>query len=477
MVSGTALFDKEPFRNVVVNGLVLAEDGKKMSKRLRNYPDPNEVLDRHGADALRLYLIDSPVVRAQELRFSEKGVRDVVRRILLRWWNAYSFFVNYANVDNFVPRGDAAKSPNILDRWILSRLNTLIHTVNEEMESYRLYNVVPALLTFIEQLTNTYIRFNRRHFWMDGMPEEKRLAFETLHEVLLTSAKVMAPFTPFISDTIYKNLSGVLPGQPESVHLCSYPKAREELRDAVLEESVARMEKLVEMGRNLREKIGVRVKIPLRTLRVIHRKDAVLQDLKRLEAYFVEELNVREVIYDTRESDHLTFSCKANFPRLGPRLGPRMKAFAAQVSKLTPDELNALEEGGSITVEGERITSEDLEVRRTPKKADAVLASGPLISIELDPTVTKDQAMEGLSREVMRRVQVARKNARLILDDRIILTLALQGELLEAATLHQARIAQETLAVEVRFEAQASGTFTETSDVDGDPVGIGITRA
>ena len=206
MVIGTALFDKSPFRNVVVNGLVLAEDGKKMSKSLRNYPDPMEVLDKHGADALRLYLIDSPVVKAQELRFSEKGVTDVVRRILLRWWNSYSFFVSYANIDEFRPQGDFKQSPNILDQWVISRLQTLVEDTQREMTAYRLYNVVPGLLQFIEDLTNTYIRFNRSHFWSEGMPEDKRLAFETLYEVLVTLSKLMAPFAPFLAESTYQNL-------------------------------------------------------------------------------------------------------------------------------------------------------------------------------------------------------------------------------------------------------------------------------
>jgi len=148
-IIGTALFNQAPFKNVVVNGLVLAEDGRKMSKSLKNYPDPMEVLNQHGADALRLYLIDSPVVKAQELKFSEKGVYDIVRKILLRWWNSYSFFANYANIDGFVPKGDAKKSPNILDQWVLARLNALIANTHKEMDAYRLYNVVPHLLQFI----------------------------------------------------------------------------------------------------------------------------------------------------------------------------------------------------------------------------------------------------------------------------------------------------------------------------------------
>jgi isoleucyl-tRNA synthetase len=192
---------------VIVNGLILAEDGKKMSKSLKNYPDPEKVLNEHGADALRLYMIDSQAVRAEELRFSDKGVREIVRRISLRWWNSYSFFTNYASIDQFKPRGDYAKSPNLLDQWILSRLNSLIDHTNKEMAAYRLYSVVPELLNFIEALTNTYIRFNRPHFWRDGMPEDKRFAYETLYHVLITLSKVMAPFAPFLAEETYQNLS------------------------------------------------------------------------------------------------------------------------------------------------------------------------------------------------------------------------------------------------------------------------------
>ncbi|MFN7686006.1 MAG: isoleucine--tRNA ligase, partial [Oligoflexia bacterium] len=302
MVIGTALFDKAPFKNVIVNGLILAEDGKKMSKSLRNYPDPMEVLNQHGADALRLYLIDSPVVKAQELRFSESGVKDITRRILLRWWNSYSFFVSYANIDEFKPRGDAAASPNILDQWVLSRLHALIANTETEMAAYRLYNVVPALLSFIEDLTNTYIRFNRSHFWQEGMPEDKRYAYETLYEVLLTLSKVMAPFAPFLAETTYQNLVGVSPaGRKESVHLESFPTANTKLIRKDLEEAVRVMDSLVMLGRNQREKIGVKAKIPLRKMRVIQREARVLETLKKFEPYFKDELNIQAVEYDSRE--------------------------------------------------------------------------------------------------------------------------------------------------------------------------------
>ncbi len=476
MVLGAALFDKAPFKNVVVNGLVLAEDGQKMSKSKRNYPDPNEVLERHGADALRLYLIDSPVVRAQELKFSEKGVRDIVRRILLRWWNAYSFFVSYASLDGFAPRGDARASENVLDRWVLSRLNTLIATTNREMEGYRLYNVVPALLSFIEGLTNTYIRFNRRHFWAEGMPEDKRLAFETLHEVLLTTAKVMAPFTPFLSEATYANLSRGSATAKASVHLEAFPAADETLRDAALEGAVARMEQVVLQGRNLREQIGVKGRCPLRTLTVIHHDAAVLDAMRPLAAYIADELNVQSVVFTADERAWMTLSAKANFKKLGARLGKKMKEVAGLAEKLTADQILALESGEALTLAGEALTLDDVEIRRTPRAADVPLLASASITVALDPTVTPELREEGLAREVRRRIQMARKLARARLDQQVAVEIAVSGELLDAAKARAAWLSSETLST-ISFMEAPAGDHVETFDVDGDALVIGVRLA
>ena len=404
MVIGTALFDKAPFKNVVVNGLVLAEDGRKMSKSLRNYPDPNEVLNRHGADALRLYLIDSPVVKAQELKFSEAGVKDIVRKILLRWWNSYSFFVNYANIDDFRPRGDAERSPNILDQWLMSRLNSLIANTEREMKAYRLYNVVPQLLEFIEELTNTYIRFNRSHFWQNGMPEDKRLAYETLYEALSTLSKLMAPFAPFLSEVTYQNLSKVSPHAQLSVHLESFPKANVSRIKPELEEAVRAMEALVALGRNHREKIAVKAKIPLKQMKVIHRDPKVLANIQRFETYFKDELNIREVLYDSAEDQYIQISAKANFPVLGKRLGAKMKSVASGIQKLALSDLLKIEKGEPVHVEGEEILMAEVEIRRAAKGQNANLATHQLISIEIDPTVTPEQIQEGLAREITRKI-------------------------------------------------------------------------
>jgi isoleucyl-tRNA synthetase len=481
MVIGAGLFGKAPFKNVIVNGLILAEDGKKMSKSLKNYPDPMTVLNEHGADALRLYMIDSPAVKAEELRFSDKGVREIVRRILLRWWNAYSFFTSYGSIDHFNPKGDYANSPNLLDQWILSKLNSLIEHTNTEMAAYRLYTVVPELLNFIEALTNTYIRFNRPHFWKDGMPENKRYAYETLFHVLTTLSKLMAPFAPFMSEETYLNLSQALPAgaRKESVHVEDFPEAEKRFIKPELEAAVARMDTLVMLGRNLREKIKIKAKIPLLSMKIIYRDQAALNELKKLEPYFQDELNIRAFHYITKEEDYVQVKAKANFPVLGKRVGPKMKAIAAQIDKLSLADLENLEKGGTLSIDGETISISDVEIRRSSKGDNANLVAHQQVSIEVDPTLTEEQILEGLSREVMRKIQQARKNADLKLDARISLTLWVEGKLLDAAKAHESTLKAETLCTSLSFVASKDalkGTHTEVAtDVEEGPVGIGIT--
>ena len=478
MVIGTGLFNKAPFKNVIVNGLVLAEDGRKMSKSLRNYPDPMEVLNKHGADALRLYLIDSPVVKAQELRFSEKGVFDVVRKILLRWWNSYSFFVNYANIDQFSPKGDSEKSPNILDQWVLSRLHGLIANTQKEMDSYRLYNVVPHLLQFIEELTNTYIRFNRGVFWNVGMPENKRYAYETLYEVLLSLSKLMAPFTPFMSEVIYQNISKVASSYKDSVHLENFPEANLKLLRPDLEEAVKAMDTLVALGRNHREKIQVKAKIPLLKIRIIHRSPEVLKTLKLFEPYFIEELNFREVIYDSNEDQYVQINAKANFTVLGKKLGPKMKSVAAGIQNLTLSEILKLEAGKSLVIEGENINLADVEIRRSPKGENPNLTTHQIVSIEVDPTVTLEQELEGKAREVMRKVQAARKAADFKLDDKINLEIACAESLVESIKAHEKTLMEETLTMSFKLlplQDSPNGKHIEQVDIDGEVLKIGVT--
>ena len=279
MVLSTALFDRPAFQNLVCNGLVLASDGKKMSKSLKNYPDPNEILNKYGADALRLYLINSPVVRAEPLRFKEEGVFAVLKDVFLPWYNAYRFLVqNVRRVEletalPFNPFAVEQSAINVLDRWIASATASLVTFVKTEMENYRLYTVVPHLVTFIGQLTNIYVRYNRSRLKGKNGLDDTRCALSALYNVLFTLCKMMAPFTPFFAEKMYQNLRRCLPAKGKSapsVHFCPFPEASVAVLDRRVEKSVARMQVVIETGRQIRERNNKSLKTPLKRVTVVH---------------------------------------------------------------------------------------------------------------------------------------------------------------------------------------------------------------
>jgi isoleucyl-tRNA synthetase len=334
-VLGAALFERPAFRNVIVNGMVMAEDGKKMSKSLRNYTPPDELMESYGADALRLYSINSGLVRGEEQRFADSGVRDMVRRALLPWYNAYSFLRTYAEIDEWSPQKGQHEGDNILDQWIMSRLQTLKNTVATEMEGYRLYNVVPGLFAFIEDLTNWYIRLNRGRFWGEDISADKIAAYSTLYEVLMELSKVMAPFAPFLSEHLYQSLAKLAgaPAQPNSVHLCDYPEAEDIKVKPSLETAVVRMQQVILLGRQKREEVKIGLRTPLSRLTIVNSDAELLEDMRSLESYVRDELNVQTVEYSADEAAYIELCAKPNFPLLGKRLGKRMKAFAGAIQQ------------------------------------------------------------------------------------------------------------------------------------------------
>jgi isoleucyl-tRNA synthetase len=464
-VLAAALYDKPAFRNVIVNGMVMAEDGKKMSKRLRNYTPPDELMETYGADALRLYLINSGLVRGEEQRFADAGVRDIVRRALLPWYNAFSFLKTYAEIDGWAPGDGLRTGDNILDQWILSRMQSLKARVAEEMEGYRLYNVVPPLLAFIEDLTNWYIRLNRARFWGSGMTEDKRAAYSTLYRTLQDLGKLMAPFAPFLAEHLYQQLSVLGGGRadPESVHLCDYPESDRTLIRPELERAVDRMQQVVLLGRQKREEVRIGLRTPLRRLTVINRDAALLADLRALESYVRSELNVQQVRYDADEAAYIQVVARPNFPRLGKRLGKRMKAFQAVIGALTPMQIAGLGETGEIELEGERFTSDEIEVVQQPLPGASVL-SNRYIAVDLDTELDEALIRSGYAREIVNRIQRYRKDLGLSVADRIRVRYAGDPEVVAAAATHADYICGETLAV--AFESQPDLAGGHATSID-----------
>tara|TARA_R110002072_G_scaffold104099_3_gene228434 strand:- start:4706 stop:7834 length:3129 start_codon:yes stop_codon:yes gene_type:complete len=474
IVLGTALFDTHPFKNVIVNGIVMAEDGKKMSKSLRNYTPPDDLMEEYGADALRLYLINSGLVRGEEQRFANEGVKDMVRRVLLPWLNAFKFFNTYAEIDQWRPSAKPIPSDNIMDQWVLSRLQSLKANIASEMESYRLYNVVPELFEFIEELTNWYIRLNRSRFWTEGESKDKDAAYQTLFTTLHELALVMAPFTPFLSETIYQSLRRYLPDTVStSVHLSQYPVAAEELIQPILEQAVTRMQHIILLGRQKRNQEKVKTKFPLAELTVIHKDKVLLEEISRLESYLASELNVKSVVYSEDEPAYINLYAKPNSPVLGKRLGKQFKTFKQQIENLTAAQVNEFQGSGSLELSGETFSAEDILVFREAREGTDAL-SDKFVSIELVCELTEPLIQEGLAREVVNRIQKTRKDLQFNVSDRINVIVSADPSLTEAITAHESHVKGETLADSLSFSTdKAEVEF----DIDGARLGLTITRA
>ena len=477
MVLSAALYKRPAFKNVIVNGLVMAEDGKKMSKSLKNYTPPDELMETYGADSLRLYLINSGLVRAEDQHFRDAGVKDMARRALLPWYNAFAFLRTYASIDGWAPALGFHHGSNVLDRWLLSRLQTLKAGVAEEMAAYRLYNVVPRLFEFIEDLTNWYIRLNRQRFWGEQVDADKIAAYSALHTAVYELTLSMAPFAPFLAEHIYlelKRLSGDAPN-PISVHLCDYPDAAPHLRQPALEAAVERMRRVVLLGRRKREDARVNLRTPLSRLVIIHHDQAVLDEIAELERYVKAELNVKAVAYDTDESRYIDVQARPDFPVLGKRLGKRMKAFQARIGALAPDAIRRFQAVGELTLDGETFGPQDIQVVRAPRPGTGVLCDATL-SIDLDCELNDALVREGLAREAVNRLQRSRRDLGFEVTDRIRVAYGGDADIVAALEAHADYVAGEVLAVQFAAATPLPPDALR-SDIHGRPFAYRIERA
>ena len=475
VVLASAIFDQPPFKNVVVNGLVLAENGQKMSKRLRNYPDPMDVVNKYGADALRLFMLGSQVVRAEDLKFSEDGVREILRGIMIPMWNALSFFVTYANVDHYEPPAEitAPKNPqNVLDRWILSSASQMIEEVRAELDAYNLQRASNRFSRFIDDLTNWYIRRSRRRFWKSGNDRDKLEAYATLHYVLLLFAKTAAPFIPFTTEAIYRTLR--TPQMPESVHLCDYPEP-DDCRDEYLERQMALTMTAVSQGRYLRTQHNLKVRQPL-AMAVLAIPDAEAEKMLKETAWIIaEELNVKTVRFCADESELVHRTCKANFKVLGAKLGKDMKAAAAKIAEFSDAEISAILAGKpwQLTLSDGKtiaISAEDLIIHRE-EKPGMVAAAADGVTIALSTELTPELRAEGFARELISKLQNLRKEQQFEVTDHIKLSCKASAERIEDIKSFADYIKTEVLADELAFD----GGDIEL-DVNGETVKVAVSR-
>ncbi len=447
-VLSTALTGKPAFKNVIVNGLVMAADGKKMSKRLKNYTEPNILMEEFGADALRLTLINSGLVKGEELRFTDDGVKDMVRRALLPWFNSFKFFHTYASVDNWNVKEHFIHGDNILDKWVLSKLQTLIKNVTCEMDHYRLYNVVPQLFTYIEDLTNWYIRLNRRRFWGDGLTDDKCSAYSALYTALVEVSKIMAPFAPFLSEHIFLELKAFGKNSMESVHLCEYPNFDQTMIDESLEDAVTRMQELILLGRQKRNQTGIKVKTPLKSLTIIHQDKNLLKGIAKLEEYIQAELNIKEILYNENEDDYIKLYAKPNSRVLGKRLGKDFGKFMGLIKALDSETLKKYESEGSLILADVKLTGDDIFVFREPKDGVEAL-SNRWITIDVDTKLTDELIQEGMAREIINRIQRSRKDLNFNVEDRIQIKANGSDQVINAIEEFKAHIMKETLATSI----------------------------
>ncbi len=471
-VLATALFDRPAFRTCVSHGILLGDDGRKMSKSLRNYPDVSEVLDRDGSDAMRWFLMSSPVLRGGNLVVTEQGIRDSVRQVLLPLWNTFSFFQLYSGTSSHVPRWRTG-SPDVLDRYVLAKLHDTVAAVTAQLDAYDIAGACESSRQFLDVLTNWYVRRSRSAFW-NGESERARDAFDTLYTVLETTTRMLAPLLPLVAEEIWRSLTG-----GRSVHLTDWPDPVDTPADDALVAAMDAARATCSAALALRKANGLRVRLPLQRLEVLVADPAQLEPFAQLIA---EEVNVREVALGPLERavEHgvvtkLTVNARAAGPRLGKQVQQAIRASKSGDWEERPD--GTVVAGGIELVEGEYELATAVEGGADGLATAALEGGGFAV---LDTTVTAELTAEGIARDVVRLVQQARREAGLHVSDRIRLTVAADGPVWEALVTHQNLVVEETLAQQFGSSGAAEALPVEqatlVASVEGHEVRIAVAR-
>ena len=469
MAISTFIMGKSPYKNVLVNDLLLDKNGKKMSKHVGNTVDPFEMLNKYGADATRWYLLNvSPAWTPT--KFDEEGLQEIVSKFFGTLKNVYNFFVLYGNLDNIDVKALSVtyeKRPE-LDRWILSKYNKLIRGVTESMDRYDHMKTVRAITEFVnEDLSNWYIRRTRRRFYSEGMSKDKESVFATTYEVLEGIARIIAPIAPFISDEMYKKLTG-----EETVHIAYFPQVNEKLIDDKVEKRMDVVRAVCNLGRGIREKESLKVRQPLAGVLVDGKYKDLIEDMTPL---VMEELNVKEVVFAQELSKYMDFSLKPNFKVAGPVLGKNIKAFGSAIAKENAEEfISKLEQNGSVELDlnDEKIAVEKdfVDVKISAKEGFAVAMENNIFAI-LDTNLSQELIDEGISREIISKIQQMRKQNNYEMMDNINIFISADAEVLGAVSKYEEYIKSETLALTL----EESASLPEF-DINGHKTGLKIER-
>ena len=464
---GTMIFDSVAYKAVVSNGLVLDKNGNKMSKRLGNAVDPFSTIEKYGSDPLRWYMITN-ASPWDNIKFDIDGIEEVRRKFFGTLYNTYSFFALYANVDGFDysdPDVEWSKRPEI-DRWILSLLNSLVKDVDGYLEAYEPTRAGRAISDFVnDNLSNWYVRLNRRRFWGGGMTEDKLSAYQTLYTCLETVAKLMAPIAPFYADQLFLDLVAVTGRENvESVHLSDFPVYDESKIDKNLEERMQMAQDVSSMVLALRRKVNIKVRQPLHTV-MIPVVDAHQQEsIEAVKNLILNEVNVKELKFVDNTAGILVKKIKPDFKKLGPRYGKIMKALAATIQSMSQEDINAFEKAGTFTlmVDGQEAVLERTDVEIISEDIPGwLVANEGRLTVALDITVTEDLRKEGLARELVNRIQNLRKSSGFDITDKIHVSILSCEEMDEAIYDYKDYIANQVLAESIEIMDNAISDATE----------------
>ena len=452
LVEGALLKNQAPFTNCICHGVVLAEDGRKMSKRLKNFPDPMDVVDKYGSDALRIYLLSSPVVRGLDLRFSERDVEDAVRRYLIPFWNVFHFYTSYAALAPGYQPALVQTATALADRHLLAELENLRKTVEAHIEAYDLPKCYQAILEFVETLSGWYVRLNRARFWTDSLTDDARQAFDTLYTALVGATRIFAPFIPFAMDHIHRHLTG------QSVHLADWPHPEPHREDERLTTEIATVRRIIECGRSIREKARVNLRQPLSALMVAGVDKGLVEPYRGL---IEEQVNVKAVAYPDDPGAFAKRAVVLDAKKLGPILkgafGPALAAAKAGTYEISED--------GALIAAGSRVEPGEYQVSWEALGEGVGVAADRGLVVGLDLAVTAALKREGAARTLNRLIQDQRKKLHLAYDQRIRLGIEADGIWGEALEAHLDWLAEQCLAVAV--ERRAGAAHIEQEDENG----------